>query len=157
VKLYGKSRSTAASQARVWSVWSDPNNWNRWNTGIRWCMLAGPLVSGATATVETMVGSKHTVTFSDVEPPARFTLSMGGPPLTTVRFLCEVRPDGSGSTISQSVSFSGPLSFLFRPLLGTQLARNFVPVLDGLAAAAEATESGVGGEGATARGRTGGG
>jgi Polyketide cyclase / dehydrase and lipid transport len=138
VKTYGRSRSTLASPARVWSVWSDSNNWSRRNTGIRWCMLDGPLVSGAKATVETTQGSQHTVTFSDVEPPRHFTLSMDGPPLTTMRFLCEVRPDGRGSTLSQSVSFVGPLAFLFRPLLGAQLARNFVPVLDGLAAAAEA-------------------
>lgn len=137
LKPYGKARTTAASQARVWSVWSDPNNWSRWNTGIRWCMLAGPLVTGATARVETTAGSKHTVTFADVEPPSRFTLCMDGPPLTTLRFLCEVKPEGTGSTISQSVTFTGPLAFLFAPLLGAQLAKNFVPVLDGLAAAAE--------------------
>jgi len=27
VKTYGTSRSTTASPERVWSVWSDPNNW----------------------------------------------------------------------------------------------------------------------------------
>jgi hypothetical protein len=88
--------------------------------------------------VETTAGSKHEVTFADVEPPRRFTLSMRGPPLTTFNFRCEVAPNGAGSTIAQSVALSGPLAFLFAPLLGAQLARNFVPVLDGLAAAAEA-------------------
>jgi uncharacterized protein YndB with AHSA1/START domain len=138
VKTYGKSRSTTASPERVWSVWSDPNNWNRWNTGISSCELSGPLVSGATGRMQTTRGSKHAVTFADVEPPRRFTLSMSGPPLTTFTFICEVKPNGSGSTIAQSIAFSGPLAFVFGPLLGEQLANHFVPVLDGLAAAAEA-------------------
>jgi hypothetical protein len=44
---------------------------------------------------------------------------------------------GGGSTVSQHVSFSGPLAFLVGPLLGAPMARHFGPVLDDLAAAAE--------------------
>jgi hypothetical protein len=62
---------------------------------------------------------------------------MGGPPLTTFTFTCDVEPDGTGSRISQSITFSGPLAFLFAPMLGKQLAEHFIPVLDGLAQAAE--------------------
>jgi hypothetical protein len=40
----------------------------------------------------------------------------------------------AGSTIAQSVEISGPLG----PLFGAQVTNNFVPVLDDLAAAAEA-------------------
>jgi hypothetical protein len=139
-KRYGRSRSTTASQASVWGIWSDPNQWNRFNTGIRWCMLAGPLRSGATATMETSSGSQHTVTFADVEPPTRMLLSLEGPAWTTMAFFCEVQPAASGSTLSHSVAFSGALAFLVARLLGPQIARHFVPVLDGLAAAAEAVE-----------------
>jgi hypothetical protein len=88
--------------------------------------------------MQTSHGSKHGVTFADVDPPRRFTLSMSGPPLTTVTFICEVTPSGSGSTVAQSVAISGPLAFIFGPLIGPQMASHFVPVLDDLAAAAEA-------------------
>ncbi|HMD02082.1 MAG TPA: SRPBCC family protein [Candidatus Baltobacteraceae bacterium] len=139
MKAYGKSRSTTASPERVWAVWSDPNNWSRWNSGIRACELSGPLADGTLGKMETTRGSKHTVTFAGVEPPRRFTLSMSGPPLATITFICEVEPSGFGSTVSQSVAFSGPLAFVFGPMLGEQMADHFVPVLDDLAAAAEAT------------------
>ncbi len=79
MKTYGKLRSTTASPERVWSVSSDPSNWSRWNTGIRSCEVSSPLVSGATGRMQTSRGSKHTVTFADVEPPRRFSLSMSGP------------------------------------------------------------------------------
>jgi uncharacterized protein YndB with AHSA1/START domain len=139
VKTYGKSRSTTASPERVWKVWSNPDNWGRWNSGIRSCRMNGPLVSGATAMMETSRGSRHAVTFAGVEPPRRFTLSMSGPPLTTFTFICEIEPHGAGTTISQSIALSGPLAFLFGPLLGPQVANHFVPVLDDLAKAAEAS------------------
>jgi uncharacterized protein YndB with AHSA1/START domain len=138
VKTYGTSRTTTASPERVWSLWSDPNNWSRWNSGIRSATINGPLVSGATGTMETNRGSKHAVTFSDVESPRRMTMTMSGPPLTTFSFICEVTPNGSGSTIAQSVAISGPLAFIFAPLMGKMMASHFVPVLDDLAGAAEA-------------------
>lgn len=121
----------------MWKVWSDPNNWNTWNTGIRKAELDGPLVSGATGKMETTRGSKHSVTFTEVLPERRFLLNTSGLPLTTFTFICEVDPEGSGSRIAQSVAFSGPLAFLFSPLMGERMASNFVPVLDGLAEAAE--------------------
>jgi len=89
--------------------------------------------------MRTAHGSSHAVTFPDVEPPRRFTMQMSGPPLTTFTFSCEVRPNGSGSTIAHSVAFSGRLASVFARVLGAQLANQFVHVLDDLAAAAEAT------------------
>ncbi|MBC5809256.1 MAG: SRPBCC family protein [Candidatus Eremiobacteraeota bacterium] len=134
---YGKSRETTATPERVWSVWSDPNNWTRWNSGIKAARLDGPLVSGAKGSMTTSHGSTHEVTFTNVEPPRRFRMNMDGPPLTSFAFICEVTPNGSGSTIAQSVAISGPLAFLFGPLMGAKMADHFIPVLDDLASAAE--------------------
>jgi hypothetical protein len=94
--------------------------------------------------MQTTRGSSHAVTFADVEPPARYTMTMAGPPLTTIVFCCKIAADGCGSTVSQSVAFSGPLAFLLGPLMGSQMARHFEPVLADLCAAAEqaAAESG---------------
>ena len=67
------------------------------------------------------------------------TMSMAGMPLTTFTFICTIEPNGSGSTIAQRVAFSGPLAFLAGALMVNEMASHFVPVLDDLAAAAEAT------------------
>jgi hypothetical protein len=82
-------------------------------------------------------GSAHEVTFSNVVEGRGFSMSMAGAPLTTFTFSCEITPDGSGSTISQNVAIAGPLAFLFGPMMGNEMAKHFVPVLDDLARAAE--------------------
>ncbi len=42
MKTCGRRRSTTASPERVWALWSDPDNWSRWNTGIRSSHIDGP-------------------------------------------------------------------------------------------------------------------
>lgn len=139
MKTYGASRATSAPPQRVWAVWSDPNNWSTWNSGIRNAQVDGPLANGATGTMTTSRNSTHAVTFSNVIAERGFSMSMSGPPGSTITFRCEITPSGTGSTIGQSAAFAGPLAFVWGPLMGAQMAPHFVPVLDDLAAAAESS------------------
>ncbi len=82
-------------------------------------------------------GTVHAVTFHRVVQGRSFSLSMAGPPLTKITFSCDVEPDGQGSTIAQDVVFDGPLGFLFGAMMGAEMAKHFVPVLDDLARTAE--------------------
>ncbi len=136
MKTHGVSRSTTASPEVVWRVWSDPNNWSRWNSGIRNAEIEGAIANGRTGKMTTNRGSTHDVTFHDVTDGRGFSMSMAGP-ATTFTFVCEIVPDGNGSTISQSIAITGPLAFLVRPMMGNEMAKHFVPVLDDLARAAE--------------------
>jgi hypothetical protein len=77
------------------------------------------------------------VTFHDVLPGRGFSMSMSGAPLTIFTFSCEVVPAGSGSMISQHVAFTGPLGSLFGAMMGNEMAKHFIPVLDDLAKTAE--------------------
>ena len=138
MKTYGVSRSTAASPERVWSIWSDPNNWSRWNSGIKSAEVEGPIADGTRGKMTTNRGSTHDVRFSDVVAGRGFSMTMVGPPLTIFTFRCEIAPEGSGCRISQSVAIAGPLAFLFGPMMGNEMAKHFVPVLDDLAATAQA-------------------
>lgn len=138
MKSYGVARSTTAAPAAVWAVWADPNNWSTWNSGIRAAEVAGPIANGTKGKMTTERGSTHDVTFHDVVDGRGFCMSMVGPALTTFTFRCEITPAESGSTIAQSVAFSGPLGFLFAAMMGNEMSKHFVPVLDDLARTAEA-------------------
>lgn len=137
MKTYGASRSTAASPEAVWRIWADPNNWSSWNSGIRSAEVDGPITEGKKGKMTTNRGSTHDVTFHDVAPGRGFSMSMAGAPLTTFTFNCEITPNGSGSTIAQNVAISGPLAFLFGPMMGNEMAKHFTPVLNDLAQSAE--------------------
>lgn len=141
MKTYGVSRSTTASPIAVWRIWSEPNNWSRWNSGILAAEVDGPIANGRHGTMTTNRGTTHDVTFHDVIAGRGFSMSMAGPPLTTFDFRCEIEPDNNGSTIAQSVAITGALGFLFGPMMGSEMARHFVPVLDDLARAAESPPS----------------
>ncbi|HTA39995.1 MAG TPA: SRPBCC family protein, partial [Candidatus Acidoferrales bacterium] len=123
---------------RVWSLWRDPNNWSAWNSGIASARVDGPIANGAKGTMTTNRGSTHDVEFSNVVEGRGFSMTMAGPPLTTITFTCAIAPDGSGSTIAQHAAIAGPLGFIFGPVMGNEMAKHFVPVLDDLARAAEA-------------------
>ncbi|MGC1381705.1 MAG: SRPBCC family protein [Candidatus Baltobacteraceae bacterium] len=137
MQTYGASRSTTASPGRIWGLWCDPNNWSQWNSGIKAAQIAGTIADGAKGKMTTNRGTVHDVTFSNVVEGRGFSVSMAGPPMTTVTFTCEVTPEGAGSKIAQSVAFAGPLAFIFGPMMGKEMAKHFVPVLDDLARAAE--------------------
>ena len=141
MKSYGVSRSTTASPQTVWRVWSDPDNWSAWNSGIRSAKLDGPLANGVNGEMTTSRGSVHEVTFHRVVQGRCFSLSMAGPPFTTITFSCDIEPDGQGCTIAQDVEFEGPLGPLFGAIMGAEMAKHFVPVLDDLARTAEAQAS----------------
>jgi hypothetical protein len=140
MKTYGVSRSTSALPATVWRIWSDPNNWSRWNSGIHDAQVQGPIADGTRGKMTTNRGSTHDVTFHDVSEGRCFSMSMMGPPLSTFTFTCEIRPDGVGSVISQQVAITGPLGPLFGAMMGKEMVKHFEPVLDDLARTAEAEQ-----------------
>lgn len=141
MKTYGASRTTFAPPERVWKIWSNPNNWNRWNSGIATAQLNGPLQDGARGKMTTNQRSTHDVEFSNVVNGRRFSMSMEGPLGITFTFNCEITPEGNGSRIAQSVTFAGPLAFIAGPLMGNEMKQHFIPVLDDLAKAAETAPS----------------
>lgn len=140
MKSYGVSRQTSAAPNVVWRVWSDPNNWSTWNSGVKEAKVDGPIANGTRGKMTTSRGSTHAVTFVDVLTGRGFSMAMAGPPLTTLRFSCSIEQKGGGSNVSQSVTFSGPLGFLFGAMMGAEMAKHFVPVLDDLARTAEAKQ-----------------
>ncbi len=137
---HGRTLETSASPERVWRLWSDVGTWPAWNPDVLAVRIEGPFATGATGTMTTKAGGTHAITLTDVRPGRSFRLETSPAPLSTFVFLCEVRPDGVGSTIGQSVSMRGPLGGLFSALMGRGMAQGFEPILSGLKSAAESED-----------------
>ncbi len=132
-----RSLETKAAPETVWRVWSDTSTWGEWNPDVISVRLHGPFASGTTGTM-TNKGATHSIQLADVEPGRSFRLVTTPIPLTQFSFHCEIAPSGSGaSTISQSLTMSGPLAPIFSRLMGSRIADTFPALLRGLAAKAE--------------------
>ena len=89
--------------------------------------------------MNTPAGQHHQMKVVEFEPGHSFTLETSVIPLTRFRFTCRVEPAGSRTQVSQSVQVVGPMGWLFDPMMGDQIAKDFDTVLDGLVKEAEAS------------------
>jgi len=136
---HGRSRTTRASPAAIWRLWSDPSTWHEWNPNVQRMEMNGAFANGTTGVMHTNAGQHHQIQLEHIDPGRSFDLQTAVLPLTRFTFHCEVVPSASGSTISQSLAMSGPLAFLFAPMAGERIAASFEPLLQGLADKAEAS------------------
>lgn len=135
---HGASREVAAPAARVWKVWTDTSGWGEWNPNVS-SMEMPAIAEGVTGVMNTRAGQHHRMKVIDFKPGRSFTLETAVIPLSRFHFICSVEPAGEKTRISQSVKVVGPMGWLFDPIMGGQIAREFGSVLDGLARKAEAT------------------
>jgi uncharacterized protein YndB with AHSA1/START domain len=140
---YGRSRQTKASPENIWRFWSDTSTWQEWNPNVSSMEMNGPFVNGSTGVMHTPSGQHHQIELDNIRPGQSFDLETTVIPLTHFTFHCEVVPASDGSTISQSVTVSGPLGFIFGPMAGDRVAESFGGVLAGLAAKAESAQPGT--------------
>ena len=135
---HGRSRETAAPAEKVWSIWIDTGGWGEWNPNVTTMDMTPPVALGKEGVMNTPAGQHHRMKVIDFQPGRSFTLETSVIPLSRFQFTCSVAPAGGGSRISQTVKVVGPMGWLFDPLMGDQVARDFDKVLDGLAERAEA-------------------
>ncbi len=134
---HSRSQQTRASAESVWRVWSDPSTWQTWNPNVQRMEMNGPFANGTRGVMHTPAGQHHQIQLANIRPGRSFDLETNVIPLTHFTFHCQVVPNGSGSTISQSLNVSGPLAFIFSPLAGDRIAASFEPLLKGLSDKAE--------------------
>jgi hypothetical protein len=132
-----RSVVSSASPDAVWRIWSEPARWPEWNPFVKSMELAGPFSIGTSAKMVTKQGA-HMVTVSELTPGQGFALDGRMMPGVMMTFRCSIAPEGGGSRISQAVSMRGPLAGVIFPMLGKTMADTFTPILEALAAKAEA-------------------
>lgn len=140
MRVEERSLESQASPEAVWRVWSNTSGWPSWNPDVQAMSVPGPFVPGATGTMTTKAGT-HRIRIAEVEPGRSFRLETSPIPLARFAFHCRVEPVGAGkSRVSQGISMSGPLAPLFFSMMAKRIADGFVPILQGLASAAEKGE-----------------
>jgi uncharacterized protein YndB with AHSA1/START domain len=135
-----RSVETSASSAAVWKIWSDTSTWPEWNPDVQSMTLNGPFAAGTSGTMKTKQGTRQ-VQLTEVVPGRSFRLETTVIPLTRFAFECQVVAGPTGkTTISQAIRVGGPLGGVVGGMMAPQIANTFLPLLQGLARKAEASE-----------------
>jgi len=135
-----RSVDTSASPAAVWKIWSDTSTWAEWNPDVQSMTLNGPFAAGTSGTMKTKQGTRQ-VQLTEVVPGRSFRLETTVIPLTRFAFECQVVAGPAGkTTISQAIRVGGPLGGVVGGMMAPQIANTFLPLLQGLARKAEASE-----------------
>ncbi|HLY67550.1 MAG TPA: SRPBCC family protein [Chloroflexota bacterium] len=130
---------TTAAPDAVWRIWSAPQTWPEWNPDVQSIELDGPFAAGTTGKMSTKRGGTHDIRLEQVDSGKSFQLETAAIPGARFHFRCEIAPlPSGGSRISQGISMSGPMAWLFGPMMGPKIAQSFAPILQSLKAKAEA-------------------
>ena len=134
----GKSLETSVTAEKVWAIWTDTTTWGEWNPNVTTMDMPAPLTLGKEGVMNTPGGQHHQMKVIAFQPDRSFTLETSVIPLSKFQFTCSVEPAGGKTRVSQTVKVVGPMGWLFDPMMGDQIAKDFDTVLDGLVKRAEA-------------------
>jgi hypothetical protein len=114
------------TKEHIWEQWENVTQWPQWDTELEYCQLDQPFVAGNHFILKAKGGPKVKVILSRVEPLKRFTdyCHFIGAKMIDDHFLEETP---QGLRITNIISMTGPLAFLWWWLVGRKVASS-VPV-----------------------------
>lgn len=122
---------------RIFALYKDVSNWRHWDPEIETSVLEGDFAVGAYGRLKPRNGPETEIRIVASEENRSFTVQ-ASLPLCLLTFEHELHPAGELTRVVHRVYLDGPLSFLFRKLLGRQLRMGIPAALRGLKRMAEA-------------------
>jgi hypothetical protein len=113
---------TGLSADRVWHVWTDVNQWHHWQNDIEYARLTGDFARGNRFTLRPKGGPDVTIELTRVEPGSHFT-DVTRFPLARMTDSHDLIERGDALEIRTTLTMEGPLAFLWRKLVGENIAR----------------------------------
>lgn len=126
-----------ASAEILFSIYKEVSHWNRWDPDTKEAFLNGPFVVGSIGRLVPTKGRGVPMKLTSVVSNRSFTVE-SNIPLFNMKFEHELIAKGEGVRAIHRVSFSGPLSFILRRLIGSQVRKGLPTTMRSLKAYAEA-------------------
>jgi len=120
------SEECMASEAIIWQVLTDVENWKEWIGSIEYSTINGNFENGTLITIKNIKAPKATNTLKDVVENKAFTLQ-SKLPLCAMDCTHEIVKENDVLKIRLGVKMYGALSFIFISIFGKKLA-NSLPV-----------------------------
>ncbi|MDO8604067.1 MAG: polyketide cyclase [bacterium] len=120
IKTYSK-KVTGVNINKIWSVWTDVNNWHTWQDDIDYAKIEGVFEVGNTFLLKPKGGPKVKIEIIRVEETVNFT-DLTKFPLAKMIGSHDFIIDGNELEIRTTMSIKGPLSFLWRKIVAEGVA-----------------------------------
>jgi uncharacterized protein YndB with AHSA1/START domain len=131
-----------AAPERVFALYADVPNWNRWDPDTKASSISGPFKTGTSGSLTPTKGNTVPMLITSVVPNRSFTVE-SKIPLFRMVFEHELKPTGKVTQVVHRVTFYGALAFLLGRVIGSQLNKGLPVTLAKLKATAEAAGSAV--------------
>lgn len=116
---------TTATAEQIWTLWSAPESWPRWDHGIEWVKTDGPFVKGGRGVMKPVGGPKVKFEMVDAVPRQGFK-DRSFLPLTKLDFTHVYTPAAGGrkASITHKVEMHGLLTPVFSRVIGNNIKKD---------------------------------
>lgn len=127
---------TGAPPSVVFAIWTDVSRWKEWDHEVTDSKLHGEFEVGINGTLKPRGGPSSRFTLSEVTSNVSFS-DVSKLPFTTLEFEHTLVESEDQTTIYHKVTMRGPLTFLFRRIIGRKIKRGLPVAVSQLARIAE--------------------
>jgi hypothetical protein len=106
------SKEIKASEAKIWQIFTDVENWKEWIDGIEYSTIDGNFEDGTLVTIKNIKKPKSSSPLKDVVVNKSFILQVKMP-LSKVDFIHEILKDNDVLKVRFAVEITGTLAFFF--------------------------------------------
>lgn len=131
MKIFSNTIKADTSKEKIWQIWSDVENWNKWDKDVEWSKIENDFSTGKKGILKPAGGPKSKFIFTEVTINKSFT-TQSSLPLTKVNFIHTMEEKNGELFLTHSVVFSGFLSFIFAKLIGEKLSKGLPSAMKNL-------------------------
>lgn len=110
------------TKEEVWSVWSDVNNWHKWDTDIDMAQLKGPFAAGSKFILKPKGGPKVNLEFVEITPLTSYT-DFTRFPLAKMYGIHNMIETAEGLELHCKIKLEGPLSFVWQKIVAEGIVK----------------------------------
>ena len=114
------SAECKASEAKIWQVLTDVDNWKEWIGGIEYSTIQGSFEDGTLITIKNIKAPKATNILKDIIVNKSFTLQ-SKLPFCTMDGTHEIVKEDDMVKIKLGIKMEGAFSFIFKSIFGKKL------------------------------------
>ncbi len=111
----------SVDKEQIWKVWTDINNWSKWNNDVEYTRFEGPFEIGQTFVIKPLNGPEVKISLVEVVENAKFTdcTNFPGAKMYGAHELVEEKGE---LKLNTTITMTGPLGFVWRKLVGEKVA-----------------------------------